>query len=299
MAVAAAGDITALIPAAGLGTRMVPATKEIPKEMLPVPYTRDGAPLFKPFIQVVFEHLYEAGIRVFVVVVGRGKRILQDHFVADWSFQEYLAARGKEREARELERFYSMLEDSTIIWVDQPTPRGLGDAVARGLKAVSAGRVLIHLGDILLHSPGHNHVRDLIETAASCSECTGTISLQPVDNPKSYGVASPAGRAGCTGETPTIEALLRIADLVEKPSIPPSRLAIAGIYLLPAHLIREALQRSGENPRTGEKELTDALRLLAREGRLCGAQTRRTAYIDIGKPERYLQAIRMLAGDKP
>ena len=88
-------ELTALIPAAGLGTRMLPVTKETPKEMLPVPVRNGSSTLFKPFIQLIFESLYEAGIRSFVFVVGRGKRILQDHFLPDYDLLDELERKGK------------------------------------------------------------------------------------------------------------------------------------------------------------------------------------------------------------
>ena len=289
-------DVTALIPAAGLGTRMVPATKETPKEMLPVPFEDDGGLVFKPFIQLVYESLYTAGVRTFVVVVGRGKRILQDHFVVDWGLHETLVRKGKKREAAWLERFYSMVEDSTIIWVDQPEPRGLGDAVLRGLRAVSTPHVLIHLGDILLHRPGHNPVRDLLG-ALECPECPGTIGLISVDDPRSYGVAIPGDPVGCEARG-SLGGLFRVKGLVEKPREPPSRYAITGVYVLPARPLEEALLETGRNPSTGELELTDALQLLAERTGLCGAIVEGVSYLDIGRPERYLWTIRMLAGDR-
>ncbi|HID40780.1 MAG TPA: hypothetical protein EYP33_01340, partial [Pyrodictium sp.] len=116
---------TAVIPVAGLGTRMLPATKEQPKEMLPVPMrnSRHGL-VFKPFLQLVFEQLYDAGIRRFIFVVGRGKRSIEDHFTPDWGYAHYLEQRGKKREAELLYEFYQRLEDSTLVWVNQPEPRG-------------------------------------------------------------------------------------------------------------------------------------------------------------------------------
>ena len=289
-------SVTALIPAAGLGTRMVPATKETPKEMLPVPFEDDGGLAFKPFIQLVYESLYAAGVRTFVIVVGRGKRILQDHFVVDWGLHETLVRKGKTREAAWLERFYSMLENSTIIWVDQPEPRGLGDAVLRGLKAVNTPHVLIHLGDILLHSPRHNPVRDLLSTLG-CSECPGTIGLIRVEDPRSYGVAIPGDPVGC-GASGSVAGLFRVRGLVEKPREPPSSYAITGVYLLPSRSLEEALASTERNPSTGELELTDALQLLAGRTGLCGAIVEGVSYLDIGRPERYLETIRMLAGDR-
>ncbi len=286
-------QITALIPAAGLGTRMIPATKELPKEMLPVPSRgKNGGLFFKPFIQLVYEQLYNAGVRTFIIVVGRGKRILQDHFVADWGFYELLVRKGKKQEAEELKSFLEKLEDSTIIWVDQPEPRGLGDAVLRGLKAITAEWTLIHLGDIKLHHPQANPVADMIRiTSTRIDECSrGILHLLRVEDPWNYGVAVPETRIG-EGEG-SIGELVRIKTLLEKPKHPPSNLAISGIYILKTSEIRRALGAIRKNSSTGELELTDGIQLLAEGGGLCGAiGDGATLFIDIGRPRKYLEAV--------
>ncbi|MCE4624396.1 MAG: NTP transferase domain-containing protein [Desulfurococcales archaeon] len=282
-------DITALIPAAGLGTRMIPATKELPKEMLPVPSNGPGSSLvFKPFIQLVYEALYNAGIRVFAFVVGRGKRILQDHFVVDNGLLVELRSRGKMKEASALEEFYGMLEDSTIIWVDQPEPRGLGDAVKRGLKAVSTEAVLVHLGDILLHSNNGSPLERLIQSFKTLERCDALLALVEVENPKKYGVAVPGSEL--------IDDVYEVTEVIEKPEEPPSNLAISGVYVFKSDPIRAALEEAGINPRTGEHELTDAIQILTRKGRVCGYTVKGANYIDIGRPESYMETLRSLGG---
>lgn len=288
---------TALVPAAGLGTRMIPATKELPKEMLPVPEPGPGGTLFKPFIQVVYERLYGAGARTFVFVVGRGKRILQDHFVKDEGLLDLLRRKGKELEAEALREFYRMLDDSTIIWVDQPEPRGLGDAVLRGLRAIPGGPVLIHLGDILVESPRGDPVKGLWETwLRARGRCpAGMILLAPVEDPSSYGVAIP-GLPVEAEPAPGVTRVVEIRGLVEKPREPPSSLAITGVYLVDSGMLRRSLERARPNPRTGEVELTDSLDRLARESCLCGAVADEPSYLDIGRPGKYLETLMSLAG---
>jgi len=119
----------AVITAAGLGTRLSPATKELPKEMLPIFHREGDRIVVKPLLQLIFEQLHDVGIREFCFVIGRGKRAIEDHFTPDPIFLRELRERGKGREAESLERFYAMLSDSSITWVNQPEPRGFGDAV--------------------------------------------------------------------------------------------------------------------------------------------------------------------------
>ncbi len=118
-----------IIPAAGLGTRLFPATKEQPKEMLPIFSKTAKVICSKPVVQMVFEQLYDAGLREFCYVVGRGKRGIEDHFTPDSNCVENLKNMGKNGQASDLEGFYNKLESSTIMWVNQPEPKGFGNAV--------------------------------------------------------------------------------------------------------------------------------------------------------------------------
>ena len=122
-----------IIPAAGLGTRLFPATKEQPKEMLPIfSKTEHGDMMVKPVVQLVFEQLHDAGLREFCYVVGRGKRGIEDHFTPDAECIRMLEEMGKNGQASDLESFYKKLETSTIMWVNQPEPKGFGNAVFDG-----------------------------------------------------------------------------------------------------------------------------------------------------------------------
>ena len=118
----------AVIAAAGLGTRLMSATKEQPKEMLPLfAASEDEAICLKPIVQQIFEQLFDFGLRQFYFIVGRGKRAIEDHFTPDHWFVGRLNTVGKGRQV--LEAFYRRIEESCIIWVNQPEPRGFGAAV--------------------------------------------------------------------------------------------------------------------------------------------------------------------------
>ncbi len=219
----------AIITAAGYGTRLLPATKEIPKEMLPVPF--DGS--FKPIIQIVFEQLYSKGIRDFVMVVGRGKRVIEDHFTPDYEFTKKLDGK-KRRQAEELERFYSLIEKSDITWVNQLAKRGFGDAVMRGehfvgddFLVVGADHIPGRLPDMPMHSILVTKVSDPENYGVVVTDSSGNIMAieEKPRNPKGTTVAMPYyrfdrrifeelhnTRPDAFGEiqlTPAIEALIQ------------------------------------------------------------------------------------------
>lgn len=282
---------TAIIPVAGLGTRMLPATKEQPKEMLPVPYHDPHHGLvFKPFLQLVFEQLYYAGIRNFVFVVGRGKRSIEDHFTADRGYTNYLRSRGKIREAEILEEFYNMLDDSIIAWVNQPHPRGFGDAVLRGAMLVDDKPFMVHAGDIAVFKPGKpphtlmNLIKIYNERAPDA-----LLLLKKVHDPRHYGVALAESLGTYRGYR-----LLHIHRVIEKPREPISNLAIAAIYIFKPTII-DILKNTMPGPR-GEVELTDAIQgLIEKGGRVEAVEAVDEQFIDIGRPETYIEAIKLLA----
>ncbi len=129
-----AKDIKAVIPVAGLGTRLLTATKVQPKEMLPIFASEGGELCIKPLVQLVFEQLFDFGIREFLFVVGRGKRAIEDHFTPDEDYLRRLTAReaspaSSSAIASALERFYRRVDQASIMWVNQPVPLGFGHAV--------------------------------------------------------------------------------------------------------------------------------------------------------------------------
>ena len=153
-----------IITAAGLGTRLLSVTKEMPKEMLPLFCMGfNGDLLLKPVLQLIFEQLYDVGFREFCFIVSRGKRNIEDYFTLDYSFVELLKRRGKEVLAAELEEFYRKVESSAISWINQPEPKGFGDAVLRAEPFVDGEPFLVHAGDTYVISRGNSHIRRLLQ----------------------------------------------------------------------------------------------------------------------------------------
>ncbi|MGC9191996.1 MAG: sugar phosphate nucleotidyltransferase [Conexivisphaera sp.] len=265
----------AVVTAAGLGTRLSPATKELPKEMLPVFHREGGRMVVKPLLQLIFEQLHSIGIREFCFVIGRGKRAIEDHFTQDPRFLRELRERGKDREAESLERFYSMLSDSVITWVNQPEPRGFGDAVLKARAFVGSDRFMVAAGDtyIISGEDGNSHLRELASAGESAD---AVLLLRRVPDPSQYGVAVVRGG--------------RVLRVVEKPRERISSLAIMPFYAFSPGIM-DHLARIGPGV-GGEVQLTDAIQSALDSGSdvryvLLG----RSRWLDIGTPESYWRAL--------
>ena len=271
----------AVITAAGLGTRLLSVTKAQPKEMLPV-FARGkrGGLCMKPIVQLVFEDLYQVGFRDFCFIVGRGQRTLQDHFTPDSSFVLMLDNRGKNGPAEELRTFYQMIEDSNIVWLSQPEPRGFGDAVNRAKEFVSGEPFVVHAGDSCFISRNLDHLRRLLRDS-ELMKADATFLVQQVDDPRQYGVVEPVAEDGGT---------FHVKSVVEKPESPTSKLAIMPVYTF-QRAIFDAL---GSTPPGygGELQLTDAIQTMINLGlRVCGIDINSHAVrLDVGSPESYWQA---------
>ena len=121
----------AVVAAAGKGTRLLSATKELPKEMLPIFSKNGGEISIKPILQIIFEQLDDLGVNEFCFIVGRGKRAIEDHFTPDLPFLEDMSKKGRRSQAKDLTDFYNKITKSQIVWINQPKPMGFGDAVLK------------------------------------------------------------------------------------------------------------------------------------------------------------------------
>ncbi|WP_189037635.1 UTP--glucose-1-phosphate uridylyltransferase GalU [Streptomyces daqingensis] len=271
----------AVIPAAGLGTRFLPATKSTPKEMLPV--------VDKPAIQYVVEEAVSAGLSDVLMVTGRNKRPLEDHFDRNYELEQVLRDKGDEAKLSKVEESSAL---ATMHYVRQGDPRGLGHAILCAAPHVGDEAFAVLLGDDLIDP------RDpLLTRMTQVREQHGgsVIALMEVEpqNIHLYGCAA----AQPTGE----EDVVRVSDLVEKPSSDeaPSNLAIIGRYVLdPA--VFDVLRKT-EPGRGGEIQITDALQTLAAEpslgGPVHGVVFRGRRY-DTGDRGDYLRAIVRLACER-
>ncbi|AWR93951.1 sugar phosphate nucleotidyltransferase [Acidianus brierleyi] len=248
----------AVITAAGLGTRMLPASKEIPKEMFPIPFQGN----FKPVIQIIFEQLFDSGIRDFVIVVGKGKRVIEDHFTPDYDFISYLEDKGKTKQAEDLRSFYQKIEGSNIAFVNQSEPRGFGDAVLRAEPFVEEDFILVAADTILGKIP--------LEKMKINSFLT-----TEVEDPRPYGVVVVEGE--------------KVLDVEEKPAYPKSNLIIVPYY----HFNEEIFPALREIKWEGELQLTDGIKYLMRKGREFRAIKVNDVY-DLGNVENYITSLRKI-----
>jgi UTP--glucose-1-phosphate uridylyltransferase len=237
----------AVLPAAGLGTRFLPATKAQPKEMLTV--------VDKPQIQYVVEECVAAGIEHIIIVTGRGKSSIEDHFDASPLLEKFLEDKGKTDQVELVRSISDMVQ---ISYTRQKEPLGLGHAVLVARDLVGDEPFAVLLGDVLI--PGKNPAtKQLIDVYEATG--VGAIAVEEVPKNKThlYGIVN----AEPAPQPPFGARLLRIKDLVEKPKPEnaPSNLAITGRYVLPPEIFEHLAQtKPGAG---GEIQLTDGLRLLA------------------------------------
>ncbi|WP_428264603.1 UTP--glucose-1-phosphate uridylyltransferase GalU [Haliangium sp.] len=235
----------AVIPAAGLGTRFLPATKAIPKEMLPI--------VDVPTIQLVIEEAVGAGVEDIVIINGRYKVAIEDHFDHAFEIEHTLEQRGKQDLYERVHRVSSM---ARLISVRQKQPLGLGHAVACARAVVGDEPFAVLLGDDLIENDAEPGIGQLCEVYEKTGAgVVGIMEVAPGEE-KLYGIvdAEPIG-----------DGMLKVRDMVEKPdpSVAPSRLAVIGRYVLPPAIwpLLDAVTPGVG----GEIQLTDALRELARQ----------------------------------
>jgi len=273
-----------IVPAAGLGTRLFPATKEQPKEMLPIFYrTAYGDMVVKPVVQVVFEQLYDAGLREFCYVVGRGKRGIEDHFTPDVNCIRMLENMGKNGQATDLEDFYNKLETSTAMWVNQPEPKGFGNAILMAQPFVQNESCLVHAGDSFIISKNMDYLKILLGVFERFNADAAFLVLD-LDNPKQYGIVE--------GEE-VDQGIIKVKKVVEKPEKPATNIAIMAMYVFHP-IIFKALEATKPG-RNGEIQLTDAIQKLV-DWRLkvyAVKLDKGYSHLDIGSPERYWEALEL------
>src|SRR5712691_3056887 len=234
----------AVFPAAGLGTRFLPATKAQPKEMLPL--------VDKPTIQYVVEEAVASGLSEIIIVTGRNKRAIEDHFDAAFELEYYLNDRGK---VEELAQIKTISELASICYVRQKEPLGLGHAILCARRVVGDEPFAVFLGDDIIGDAPVPCMRQLLDVFESLDGPVIAVERVPRERIHQYGVI--AGRPLAAGGN-----VYEITDLVEKPKAEdaPSDLAIIGRYVLTPDLF-EILADTAPD-RRGEIQLTDALRRL-------------------------------------
>jgi UTP--glucose-1-phosphate uridylyltransferase len=261
----------AVFPVAGLGTRVLPATKAMPKEMLTI--------VDKPLIQYVYDEAREAGIEHFIFVTGRNKNVIEDHFDRVYELDATLAARGKKAEQDILAQ--NQPEAGAVSFTRQQAPLGLGHAVWCARDIVGNEPFAVVLPDeLVLNSPGC--LKQMIETASKLGEKSNVIAVEAVPDhlTHQYGICGVGKRTG---------KMFEVDGMVEKPAkgTAPSNLSITGRYILQPEIFK--ILETQERGAGGEIQLTDAMIGLARSQKFYGVEFEGERH-DCGSKPGFLRA---------
>ena len=260
-----------LFPAAGYGTRFLPATKSVPKEMLPI--------LTKPLLQYGVEEALSAGIKNMAIVTGRGKRAIEDHFDNSYELESQLNGTSKEHL---LEEINEVINKSTFTYVRQKQMLGLGDAILTGETLIGDESFAVILADDLCDCQENGVISQMIEIYKKYHCSVVAIEEVPINLTNNYGVIS-GNLINKSNNT------YKVSNMIEKPEIncAPSNLAIIGRYILTPDIF-DILKnvKAGHN---GEIQLTDALNIQAKQGKVVAYKFQGERF-DCGSIKGYLDA---------
>ncbi|WP_019542110.1 UTP--glucose-1-phosphate uridylyltransferase GalU [Selenomonas bovis] len=236
----------AVIPAAGYGTRFLPATKATPKEMLPI--------VDKPTIQYIVEEALASGIEELLIVSGHGKRAIEDHFDSAPALEAELRKKGK----TDLLQIVQETADINVHYIRQRYMRGLGDAILCAKTFMGDEPFAVLLGDDVVYHPERPALRQLIDVYEQTGGSVLGCQQVPDEKVSSYGIVAGEPVDGWK------EKLLRVSDMIEKPSLAeaPSHFAVLGRYIIKPEIF--AILENTKPGKGGEVQLTDALKVLAK-----------------------------------
>ncbi|MDP8928983.1 MAG: UTP--glucose-1-phosphate uridylyltransferase GalU [Actinomycetota bacterium] len=268
----------AVLPAAGYGTRFLPATKAQPKETIPV--------VDRPAIQYVVEEAVRAGLDDLLIITGRNKQPIEDHFDRNPELEDVLDQKGKEEEREEVVRLARL---GVLHYVRQPVQMGLGHAVLQARKHVGDEPFAVLLGDDIL-DPDEPFLEHMIEIYEQTRRPVVAVTAVAEEQISSYGVVA--------SEPRDTDGVYDVHDLVEKPEpdAAPSNLAIIGRYVLTSEVF-DVIERT-EPGSGGEIQLTDALKTMAQEEAIVAVEYTGARH-DIGDVPGFLKANVALAADRP
>ena len=267
-----------VITAAGKGTRLLPFTKEMPKEMMPIfSNTFANKKVVLPLLQYIYEQLYSMNFRDYCFVVGREKRSIEDHFTPHEAYLKELSGDYK----KNMKKFYEKLEKSHMVWINQNRPLGFGDAVKRAERYVGEGDFIVHAGDVTILSNTKHPILRLIETSKKNPDVKAILLCKEIKDFQRYGV-------------PTISKissnLFSVNEVVEKPQKPKSNLGILPLYYFKSDIF-SSLKKI--KPGKGKEfQLTDAIQNLIdeKEKVLAISLNKNEEEVDVGTVESYRNA---------
>lgn len=235
----------AVIPAAGYGTRFLPATKATPKEMLPI--------VDKPTIQYIVEEAKKSGIEDILIISGHGKRAIEDHFDSAPALEAELLKKGK----LDMLKMVQETADINIHYIRQRYMRGLGDAILCAKAFMGDEPFAVLLGDDVVYSPEQPALKQLIDVYEATGGSVLGCQEVPDDKVSAYGIVA--------GSETDDKRLMRVSDMVEKPALEeaPSHMAVLGRYIIKPQIF--SILENTAPGKGGEIQLTDALKVLAKE----------------------------------
>ncbi len=267
-----------LFPAAGYGTRFLPATKAIPKEMLPI--------LTKPLLQYGVEEALSAGITNMAIVTGRGKRAIEDHFDNSFELESQLSGTSKEFCLKGIKE---IINQSTFTYVRQKQMLGLGDAILTGEPLVGEEPFAVILADDLCHSEDCAVISQMIKIYNQYKCSVVAIEEVPINQTYNYGIISGDLVKGSNNT-------YQVKDMVEKPDVKdaPSNLAIIGRYILTPDIFD--VLRMVKPDKLGEIQITDALKIQAKKGKVIAYKFKGKRF-DCGSVRGYIEATNYFANN--
>ena len=259
----------AVIPAAGLGTRFLPATKACPKEMLPI--------VDKPTIQYIIEEALASGIKDILIITGHNKRSIEDHFDYNPELELNLREHGKD----ELLALVKEIGDINLHYIRQKEPKGLGHAILCAKSFVGDEPFAVLLGDDVVYNEEKPCLQQLLDVYDATGASVLGCQTVPQDKVSSYGIVA--------SEATEDARIFKVNDMVEKPAVEeaPSRLAVLGRYVITPEIF--AILEQTAPGRGGEIQLTDALKVLAKEQAMYAYDFVGRRY-DVGDKHGYLEA---------
>jgi UTP--glucose-1-phosphate uridylyltransferase len=265
-----------LFPAAGYGTRFLPATKAVPKEMLPI--------LTKPLLQYGVEEAISAGITNMAIVTGRGKRAIEDHFDNAFELEMQLNGTSKERHLKEIKE---IIKNSTFTYVRQKKMLGLGHAILTGEALIGNQAFAVVLADDLCDCSENGVISQLIEIYKQYKCSVVAIEEVPMDQTSKYGII--AGNLVDNSDN-----TYQVKKMIEKPDEKnaPSNLAIIGRYILTPDIFN--ILKNIKPGKNGEIQITDALNIQAKQGKVIAYKFKGKRF-DCGSIKGYVKAINYLA----
>lgn len=260
-----------LFPAAGYGTRFLPATKATPKEMLPV--------LTKPLIQYGVEEAVEAGINTMAIITGRGKRAIEDHFDISYELEHQIKGTGKEAL---LEEIRSLIMQCTFSYTRQVEMKGLGHAILTGETLIGSEPFAVILADDLCTNGNDGVLKQMVEVYEKYQCSVIAIEEVPMEETYKYGVI--AGKL-----VDNTDDIYRVSDMVEKPDPKdaPTNMAIIGRYILTPDIFD--ILRETKPGKNGEIQITDALLEQAKNGKVVAYKFKGQRF-DCGSVDGFVEA---------